>query len=205
MVHTLHRLSACVIGGFIAVHLFNHLVALGGIDEHIAFMEAFRLIYRLPIVEVLLLSCVFIQVGSGFFLIKSRWGVRQDFYERLQAISGGYLAFFLLNHVGAVLFGRYFFNLDTNFYFAAAGMHINPLQYFFVPYYFLAVLAIFGHLACAFHWLSREHLVIETRNRLGYVIIAIGALASLLIVLAFAGSFYPVDIPTEYRATYGGV
>ncbi len=46
----------------------------------------------------------------------------------------------------------------TNFYYAAAGMHVAPFQYYFVPYYFLAVAAIFGHIACAMHWLLRDKL-----------------------------------------------
>ena len=205
MIHKLHSLSACLIGSFIVVHLFNHFLAIGSIDSHIVFMESLRRLYRLPVVEVLLLSSALFQVCSGIYFIKARWGQRQGFFERLQAASGGYLAFFLLNHVGAVLFGRAVFNLDTNFYFAAAGMHISPFQYFFVPYYFFAVVAIFGHLACAFHWLTRERLALTLRNRLGYTIIALGVSLSLLIVLTFAGALYPVEIPAEYKATYGGV
>ena len=188
MIHTLHRLSACLIGLFIVVHLLNHLLALGGIDAHIAFMESFRRLYRQPGVEIALLFCVLFQVCSGVFFIKRRWGQRQGFFERLQAVSGGYLAFFLLNHVGAVLFGRAS-DLDTNFYFAAAGIHVSPFQYFFVPYYFLAVLAIFCHVACAFHWLTRERLALHIRNRLGYLIICAGAGLSLTIVTSLSGGF----------------
>lgn len=205
MLHSLHRLSACLIGAFIAVHLFNHLLALSSIDAHIAFMESSRRFYQQPAVEVLLLASVLFQISSGIYFIRARWGQRRGFYERLQAISGGYLAFFLLNHVAAVLFGRFAFSLDTNFYFAAAGMHVPPWQYFFMPYYFFAVVAVFAHLACAFHWLTRNRLAQETRNRFGYAFIAFGALFALLIVLALAGVLYPVEIPAQYRATYGGM
>ncbi|MDO8907971.1 MAG: hypothetical protein Q7W55_05650 [Pseudohongiella sp.] len=187
------------------VHLFNHLLAIGGIDTHIAFMESFRRLYRQPVVEVLLLISVIFQIGSGIYFIKARWGQRRNVFERLQAVSGGYLAFFLLNHVGSVLFGRAVFDLDTNFFFAAAGIHVSPFQYFFIPYYFFAVVAIFAHLACAFYWLTREQLDLTVRTRGGYAIIILGAFLSLLIVLAFSGVFYPVDIPAEYKATYGGV
>lgn len=114
MLHMFHRLSACLVGGFIVIHLCNHFFAMGGIDTHIAVMEGLRKIYRQPLVEVLLLGCVALQIGSGLIFIKRRWGLRSGFYERLQAISGGYLAFFLVNHVGAILFGRYQLNLDTN-------------------------------------------------------------------------------------------
>ncbi|WP_394234525.1 hypothetical protein [Pseudomonas anguilliseptica] len=203
MIHTLHRLSACLIGSFITIHLLNHLLALGSIDAHISFMKSFRQLYRIPVIEALLLSGILFQVGSGLQLIKNRWGERRGFYARLQAISGGYLAFFLINHIAAVLFGRTLLGLDTNFYFAAAGLHISPFQLFFVPYYYLAVLAIFAHVACALHWLSRERFTLEKRNRLGFLIIAIGALLSLLITLAMAGVFYPMEIPTQYAGFYG--
>ena len=200
--HTLHRHSACLIAAFIVIHLGNHLIALNGIDAHIATMEALRNIYRQPLIELLLLTCVAFQIGSGLIFIKRRWHQRTDFYDRLQAISGGYLAFFLLNHVGAVLLGRSLLDLDTNFYFAAAGLHVNPFQYFFVPYYFLAVVAIFCHLACAARWLLRERLTPQARDRISYIVMAVGIVVSCLIMLAMTGTLYPVEIPTEYSAPY---
>ena len=202
MLHKLHRASACVIGAYVAVHLFNHLLALRSVEAHIQFMESFRHIYRNPFVEVLLLVCVTFQVGSGIYFIKNRWGQRHGFFERIQAVSGGYLAFFLLVHVGAVLFGRAALDLDTNFYYAAAGMHVPPFQYYFVPYYFLAVVAIFGHIACAVHWLTRDNLSEAARNYFGYTVLAVGVVASTLIVAAFAGAFYDIKIPQKYQATY---
>ncbi|WP_193161912.1 hypothetical protein [Microbulbifer hainanensis] len=203
IIHTLHRLSACVIGAFVIVHVFNHLLAVQGIDAHIDFMESFRHLYRQPAIEALLLGCVLFQICSGVLFIKNRWGQRRGFYDRLQAISGGYLAFFLLNHVGAVLYGRSLLHLDTNFYFAAAGIHVPPFQFYFVPYYFLAVVAVFSHLACAAHWLTRARLTQKGRNWIGCAIISCGAAVSLIIILALSGSLYPVDIPGEYKATYG--
>lgn len=202
MLHKLHRASAFIIGTYVAVHLFNHGLALRSVEAHVQFMESFRHIYRNPFVEALLLACAAFQVGSGIYFIKNRWGQRHGFFERAQVLSGSYLAFFLLVHVGAVLFGRAVLNLDTNFYYAAAGMHVPPFQYYFVPYYFLAVVAIFGHIACAAHWFTRENLSEVSRNYFGYVIIVVGALASTLIVAAFAGAYYDIRVPQEYRATY---
>lgn len=202
MLHKIHRLSACLIGVFIAIHLSNHLFALFGIDAHMAAMEVLRNIYRQPVIELLILTCVAFQIISGLIFIKRRWNKRTDFYDRLQAMSGAYLAFFLLNHVGAVLLGRSILDLNTNFYFAAAGLHISPFNYFFVPYYFLAVVAIFCHLACAARWLLRERLSLQARNRLGYTVISVGLVVSCLIMLAFTGALYPVDIPSDYSAPY---
>ena len=202
ILHKLHRASASIIGAYVAVHIFNHLLALRSVETHIQFMESFRHVYRNPFIEVILLACVTFQVGSGIYFIKNRWGQRYGFFDRVQALSGGYLAFFLLAHVGAVLFGRAALKLDTNFYYAAAGMHVSPFQYYFVPYYFLAVVAIFGHIACAVHWLTRDNLNRTTRSYFGYTILAVGVLVSTLIAAAFAGAFYEIEIPQEYRATY---
>lgn len=203
MLHTLHRTSACVIGAFVAAHIVNHLLAIQSPEAHIAFMEAFRQIYRLPVVEIVLLGCVVFQIGSGVYFIKARWGLRRGFFEQVQSASGGYLAYFLLAHVGAVLFGRSILKLDTNFYYAAAGMHVWPFQFYFIPYYFLAVVAIFGHVACALHWLARNRLSTAARNALGCAALVVGVSVSTLIVTAFAGGFHPIHIPEAYRATYG--
>ncbi|GAB2191591.1 hypothetical protein MAH1_31990 [Sessilibacter sp. MAH1] len=204
MLHMFHRISACFICGFIVVHICNHLFALGGVDTHIAVMDVLRQVYRQQLVEIVLLGCVTFQVGSGLLFIKRRWGQRKGFFERLQAISGGYLAFFLVNHVGAVLFGRAQLDLDTNFYFAAAGIYVDPFQFYFIPYYFLAVVAVFCHVACAAHWLLQGRLSLQARDLAGYSIIFVGVLVSFLIMLAFSGGLFPVEIPSEYRATYGG-
>ena len=203
MLHILHRASACIIGAYVAVHLFNHLLAIESVAAHIQFMESFRQVYRNSFVELLLLACVTFQIDSGVYFIKNRWGQRRGFFERVQALSGGFLAYFLLVHVGAILFGRAALKLDTNFYYAAAGIHVPPFQYYFLPYYFLAVIAFFGHVACAIHSLNRKNFGEPSRNYFGYAVLAVGVAISTLIVAAFAGAFYDIQVPQNYRATYG--
>ena len=61
-----------------------------------------------------------------------------------------------LNHVGAVFFGRYVAELDNNIFYGIAGFYTSPFNLYFIPYYFLGVVAIFVHVACAVHWLSRN-------------------------------------------------
>lgn len=128
MLHALHRTAARIIGAYVAIHIFNHQLAIQSVQAHVAFMDAFCKICRLPLVEVVLLGCAAFQIGSGLYFIKSRWGQRRGFFERVQALSGRCLAYFLLAHVGAVLFGRAVLNLETNFYYAAAGMHFAPFM-----------------------------------------------------------------------------
>jgi hypothetical protein len=179
----------------------NHLAALGGVAAHIGFMEAARSVYRNPVVEALLLGCVLIQVLTGMWLLAGGWKQRRGAVSWLQAAAGAYLGLFLLLHVGAVLFGRVSLDLDTNFYFAAAGFHVPPFQFFFAPYYLLGVLALFTHLGCAAYWRARAAGHSSPALFLA-VPAAGGLLLSVMIVLLLAGAFYRVDIPAEYRATY---
>jgi succinate dehydrogenase/fumarate reductase cytochrome b subunit len=195
---TLHGLSALLIAAYALVHLANHLVGLQGVQAHIAFMDAARKLYRNPFVEPVLLLAVAGQIVSGAILFIRGWRERRGLVSWLQAGSGAYLALFLLNHVAAVLYGRAVLHLDTNFYYAAAGLHVAPFQYFFAPYYFLAVLALFVHLACALSW------QLPGRARLVLAPAALAGLgAALLIVLSLAGVLYPVDVPAQFKATFG--
>ncbi len=197
----LHRSSAILIGAFAVAHIANHLVSLIGIPSHIAFMEVARRVYRQPFVEVLLLMCVAFQIASGLWFVLRNWRTRRGPIAWLQALSGAYLALFLIVHVCAVLYGRAVLKLDTNFYYAAAGLHVSPFERFFAPYYFMAVLALFTHLACA----AYGHRGGAVRKRRILVIVLpmlVGSGVSLLIVLSLAGKLQPVEVPSKYKATY---
>jgi succinate dehydrogenase/fumarate reductase cytochrome b subunit len=198
---TLHRFSAFVLLTFLAVHVANHLVSTLGIQKHIEFMEAARTVYRASFVEPVLLFCASFQALSGLWLVARGWRKRSGAIAWLQALSGLYLAFFLLVHVGAVLYGRAVLGLDTNFYFAAAGIHVPPNQYFFIPYYYLSLLALSAHLGCAFYWFAQasSHRI---RPALVVVPLLLGGAASAVIVLSLAGRLQPVEIPAKYKATY---
>jgi len=53
--------------------------------------------------------------------------------------------------------------------------------------------ALFVHLACVLRRVAAG---------LAWGSIALGAVAAVLIVAAFSGVFYPVDLPPAYRATF---
>ena len=204
LARTLHRIAATGVGVYVLAHLANHLAALRGIGAHIAFMQAMRTLTRVPAGETLLLAGAAVQAGSGLWLLRRarrRPPLRLPF-ERLQAWSGAYLALFLLVHVASVLFGRAVLGLDTNFWFAAAGLHSAPWPLFFVPYYGLAVAATFVHLACALRRRLPAGMALSSRNRIAWSAIAAGIVLALLIVAAFSGVFYPVEPPAAYRATF---
>jgi succinate dehydrogenase/fumarate reductase cytochrome b subunit len=195
-VRIVHRLTAAVLGLFVTAHLLNHLVGLGGVAAHQAFMNTARLAYRSPLVEPLLLTAVLVQTASGIAQVRAGWGQRPGVWARIQAISGLYLAFFLVNHTFWVLVARIGYDLDSNFYLAATFLTISPLPLLFAPYYVAGVFAVFVHVACAVHFRARGAIGAS----LARVLIAAGAVIAPGIVAIFMGAFYEIRLPPEYRA-----
>lgn len=194
-----HGLSALVVAAFVAVHLAHHLVALGGVDAHLTFMQAARRVYRHPFLEAVLLAAVALQMVSGLAMLATRRWPRAPL-ARLQAVAGLVLACFLLVHVGAVLGARSLLGLDTTFHFAAAGFHAGPWVWFFAPYYGLAVLSWFVHLGCAAQ--RRWGRSVGSLRWVGAAAVA-GSGVALLILGCLAGVLVAVDIPAPYLAPYG--
>lgn len=200
----LHRAGGCLLALYATAHLGNHLVALAGVAAHQHAMEALRLFYRHPLVEPLLLLIVLTQVASG---ARGAWqalhgGRPMHPVAHAQALSGLVLGSFVLIHTCAVLAGRWVLQLDTNFYFAAAGMHVPPYGWFFVPYYFAGVAALGMHLGCAAYWaLSARPTVWRRRVALALALLGVGLGALLCLLLA--GAIVPVHVPAAYRANYG--
>ena len=132
--------------------------------------------------------------------MQAGWKRRTGWLAWLQAASGAYLALFLLIHVGAVLAGRTMLDLDTNVHFAAAGLQIWPYQLFFVPYYFLAVAAVFAHLGCA---LARRAGPAPRARALAVALpLSAGIVISSLVVVALMGGLYPYQVPQKYLDTF---
>ena len=160
-VKKLHRLSGVTMASFLLLHLTNHLFALGGPSLHISVMNLFRHIYRFPPIEILLLLCVLFQVISGIWLVFKKGFLRQPFYIVIQVLSGLYLSFFMIYHVRAVLLGRFQWNVDTDFYFAAGVANRYPEKLFFIPYYTLSLVCMFAHIACV-HYIKRMEKLNDT-------------------------------------------
>lgn len=182
---TLHRLSGCVLALFVLMHVLQHLAVLGGAGAHLAVMETLRVLYRWPPVEGLLLGCVVVQLVTG---VRLAWSARAP-GQRLARLSGLYLLAFLGIHTSAVLLARDG-GIDTNIYFAAAGMHAWPSAAFFYPYYLLAVVAVAVHLGSALARRSPPARKRQVAWRCG----AAGALCSVLIVTGMAR----LEVPAAY-------
>lgn len=196
-----HRTSALLLSSFVLIHIANHIVGLAGQAEHIAFMQTMRPYYRNAVVEPVLLALFALQATTGVTLAVKGWHQRRGSVAWAQAISGLYLAAFLLIHIVSVMMGRGALGLDTDFRFAAAGFHVAGWPWYFAPYYFLAVFALFVHVGCALYW----HFDIRAWHYARFALwsmTVLGTALALAFVASLAGLLHPVNIPPRYLATY---
>jgi len=196
-----HRRLAVFLGLFLVVHFSTHLSAIGGIAMQDTILQWGRSAYRIPIVEIALVLALMAQVAIGIGLLRRiAKRTRKGFWHWVQFISACYLAYFVTMHTSAALISRLALGLDTNFYWAAGTLVLEPLKYGFAPYYFFAVSALVGHLLAALHFNSPA--------RWHAPALMLGPIAGLAIVLAYGGAFFAVELPQEhldYFNLYPGV
>lgn len=195
MVNRIHYFSGVILSVFIAFHLSNQLFSLFGAAAHIELMTSLRKIYRHPVVETALIFAVAFQVVTGIKLLFNK--DKKFIAEKIQLYSGLYLSLFLILHVASIIYGRQI-GLDTNFYFAAAGMNMYRLTFVFIPYYFFAVAALTLHLS------SLHYLKTKSKN-VSYGITIIGAVVSALIIIGYTDTFKWREIPPEYQNFIKGI
>lgn len=199
----LHYFSGITISIFVGIHLLNHVYSLFGAKAHIELMNNLRIVYRNTIAETVLLAAVTIQIVSGLKLILKKHKTTSNKFEILQTWTGFYLALFLLFHVGAVLFGRWILELDTNYYFGVAGLNTFPLNLFFIPYYGLAIVSFFGHIS-AVHSIKMKRKIIGIEPiQQSYLIFILGIVFTLFLLFGLTNGFNGVEIPKEYNIMIG--
>jgi len=199
----LHFITGLTLAVFVGLHLFNHLCSVFGAEKHIEVMNTLRLVYRNIVIEIILLSAVLVQIFSGLTLFKNNRKLATSNFEKLHIYSGLYLAFFFLFHVSAVLVGRLYLDLDTNFYFGVAVVNIFPINLFFMPYYALSILAFFGHIA-AIHHKKMYHIVLGfTPRAQAKMILVLGFCLMIIILYGLTNHFHGVTIPSEYDINIG--
>lgn len=190
-----HLRLALFLGLFLIVHFATHFAALGGVESHAAMLEAGRAVYRLPLVEALLVVALTTQVWLGVILVRriARWP-GQGGWRRAQKWSGIVLAVFIVLHTSAALGSRWLFELDTNFYWAAGTLTIAPLKYGFAPYYTAAVIALVTHVLAALHF--------RRPARWHAPALLIGPLIAQPILLAYGGALFAVDLPAAHQVYF---
>lgn len=186
-----HRMLAAFLLIFLAAHFASHFAAIDSIAAQTGTREATSTIYQFPLIEAALVAGLAAQVGLGIALLRkiARRKTKGPWHW-LQFASGTYLAIFIVNHTAAALVTRLLVGLDTGFYWAAGTLVLAPLKYGFVPYYVLAVSALWGHLLSALHF--------RRPARWHGPALAIGPAAGIVMVAAYSGMFYSIELPREY-------
>ncbi|WP_162426099.1 hypothetical protein [Pontibacter pudoricolor] len=199
----IHYLSGLAIATFVGVHLFNHLLSICGAAKHIEMMNALRLFYRNTFIEAVLLLAILVQIVSGLKLFKENRKTESSRFEKLQIWTGLYLAGFFIIHLIAVLSGRLLLQLDTNFYFGVTGLNSYPFNLFFIPYYGLAIVSFFGHIA-SIHSKKMKHTILGlSPNRQSIAILSLGVILTAAIFYGLTNHFSGVAIPKEYEVLIG--
>lgn len=190
-----HLRVALFLGVFLGVHFATHFAALGGVESHAAMLDMGRAVYRVPLVEGVLVAALGLQVMLGVTLVRrmARWPGGGG-WRRAQKWSGIVLAVFIVLHTSAALGSRWLFGLDTNFYWAAGTLTLAPLKYGFAPYYSAAVIALVTHVLAALHF--------RRPARWQGPALLLGPMIALPILLAYGGALFAVDLPEAHRAYF---
>jgi hypothetical protein len=199
----LHYFSGLTITIFVGLHLLNHVCSIFGADKHIEIMNVLRLFYRNIFIETILILAVSIQIITGIKMFINKRKFVAAFFDKLQIWTGLYLAIFFVIHVGIVLAGRLFLHLNTNFYFGVAGLNSFPFSLFFVPYYGLAIISIFGHLASVYSKKMKHNVFGLTPIGQSKAILFFGLCITSVIFYGLTNKFNGVTIPAEYNVLIG--
>lgn len=195
----IHSTSGLIISVFVGMHLFNHSYSILGPDKHIEVMSILRLVYRNRIIESFLLLAIAIQIYSGLKIFKTKKPFANTYFEKLHIWTGLYLAIFLIIHVSAVLLSRLFLHIDTNFYFGAAGINLFPLNLFFIPYYFLAIISFFGHISAIHYKRMKRNILGMNVFKQSVLILLIGLGFGMFLMFVLSNKFQGFDIPEAYK------
>lgn len=144
-----HGVSAAFIVLFVGFHLANHLTGLIGPELHASVMRVGRSVYRVPLVEVLLIAVLLFQALSGIRLAL-RWSrTAGDAFRVFQIGSGMYIAAFLITHLNSALVSaRWVRNIETDWAWASGapeGLLYDAWNIRLVPHYAFGVLFVLAH------------------------------------------------------------
>ncbi len=185
-----HRVSSILIGAFGLSHVINHVFALESLKAHVAVQNVLRVVYRQPAIEVLIIATALVQIATGAVIVSRARYQRSTPLRNMHVLAGCFLAMFFLSHLTGVGMGRFVQKVDTTFAWATGGpkgLLAGPRSGLFFPYYSLSILAIFLHIAGGVRWGLARMLGQSAALKLCYILIAIGIVATLLVLLPMSG------------------
>jgi hypothetical protein len=172
---------------FVGPHIGNHLAGFWKASVHIEVMNAARHVYRNDIVQPILLALIGFQILSGTALVRRKIRMPSDIFGTVQTMCGVYIGVYFLAHMTAVFAARYA-DIDTNWSWLTRQNNsmIGSLSNLrLIAHYWTGPIAIVAHVACGLRVVLLQHDISPAMaNRLTLALIAAGAVASSLILVA---------------------
>lgn len=187
-VRQVHRTFVALLLLFAAAHLAVNLTALRDLAVYNQAAGWFRLAWRTRIGEPILIALLATQLVTGLTLALDASIGRSTFEHLCQITAGLFIAVFLTSHTFAVaVLGRQLLNRGPAFTFASGGpggLLASAQSATLFPYYGLAVVALFVHLARPLRlYLSRTIGPAQGRLAAG-VLVGAGFVVSALLLVA---------------------
>ncbi|KQW96051.1 hypothetical protein ASC84_22000 [Acinetobacter sp. Root1280] len=187
-----HGITGSIVALFVFFHIVNHLFGLISPEAHAEVMAIGRMIYRIPVVEAILVSTMIIQILSGLWLAW-KWSAHEvDFPRIFQIGSGVYLSLFILGHMNSVfIFARTYLGIQTGWDFATGaptGLINDPWNIRLLPHYILGVFFVLSHLISGLRIVLLAHgTSTKIANRIWWIGLTISALIAIIIIAGMCG------------------
>lgn len=172
---------------FVGPHIGNHLAGFWSGPVHITIMNVVRRVYRNDIVQPVLLALIGFQILSGIVLVRRRMTMPSDIFGTVQTMCGAYIGVYFLAHMTAVFAARYA-DVDTNWSWLTRpndSLLVSLTKLRLIAHYWVGPIAIIAHVACGLRWvLLQRDISPAMANRIAWVLIIVGVVASSIILLA---------------------
>jgi succinate dehydrogenase/fumarate reductase cytochrome b subunit len=184
---TVHRLSAVVLGIFVLGHVVNQAISFFSVSSYAAMRSVMRLASQQSVSYTVIVAAVAIQIMTGAAMGMKT--VRAGAVARnLQAVSGWYLAVFLLSHV----FSGFLFSPAPNLPRVAASL--DPLNLLAsaraaaqLPFYLLGVAAFLFHVVMYARLAALAYFAEISVRRFSYVAVTVATTIVVTIGLSLCG------------------
>jgi succinate dehydrogenase/fumarate reductase cytochrome b subunit len=181
-----HRLSATLLGVFVLGHVVNQALAFVSVPSYAAMRTVMRVASQQSISYAAIVTMVTLQVVTGAAM--GLRALRTDGFARsLQAVSGWYLAVFLLLHVFVPL-------ASPPASVAVSAALLTPPNLLAtvavtaqLPYYLLGVAAFLLHLGVYARLAALAWLTESSVRRLSYAAACAGAMVMVAVGLSLCG------------------
>ncbi|MCB2114068.1 MAG: hypothetical protein R3C42_05350 [Parvularculaceae bacterium] len=192
----LHRISALLILLFIIAHVANHVSAVFGVETYQAFAATLRKVYRSEIGEPLLIALLGVQLisGAALALASSKREGPRPLLSAVELIAAGLFAAFILIHLTAIAMTRYYFGVQTDFFWIAELFRPGPLRAYIVAFHFIGIVAVMTHVGVGAYYFCRSLGAPAFGRRLGYLFAISGVLSAAVAVAAYSGAFFNTGV-----------